>query len=619
MNEENPTIASTESIDSLLASIEGVYQKEMQKNPMMVLSAGDAFDGDLTSAEELEAAGFNEPQISEIALGLEMGVPVERYARLGYTWKQMQEIRLGLHAGLDTSVYENPLYSVEQMRELRFGMLCHVDVSLYANLVFSATDMRRIRMDLSEAVYRSDPTGYGYRFTDENSGLIIRISDDCMDAFITLPQEVTGRFSVNRITKILKQHEITFGLLPLELERFSRDCPRDTEVKIAHGIKPVLGYDGHYEYYFDTHPDSTPHVNEDGSINYSAVRVTENVKAGQKLAAYIPPKDGVTGYTVTGIVIRAAEGQQLPPLTGVGIHFDPMTNAYTAEYSGNVTFQEETYSLNVWKAFTINGNATRFTGNMEYDGTVIVTGDALNMAHIKATGDIIINGVVGDAELYAGHNIMIRGGANCGGKGMIQAGGNITGNYFESANLKAGGPIEGNYFLGCSIETDDVVIAKGRNSLIQGCQLRAALGVEARYFRSAGGAKSSIEVGNIIDLGIRHQEIAKEMSRASREIERLTEGRNKLVQLFGLEIAESRPIYQKTSLALEQSEKHLEHLQLEKDRLEDIISKASNAYINIQNIMEAGVRIVVNGEKKILDSDLKFYRITSENFPREED
>ncbi len=619
MSEGNSNIAMTESIDSLLASIEGVYQKEKQKNPMMVLSAGDAFAGDMSSAEELEAAGFNEPQISEISLGLEMGVPVERYARLGYAWKQMQEIRLGLHAGLDTTIYENPLYSVDQMRELRMGLLNHVDVSLYANLVFSATDMHRIRMELSEARYRSDPTGYGYRFTDENSGLIIRVSDDCMDAFIMLPGDVTGRFSTNRLTKILRQHEITFGLLPLELEHFSRDCPRDKEVKIAHGIKPVLGYDGHYEYYFNTNLGGAPQINADGSVNYASVKVTESVTAGQELAAYIPPKDGVTGYTVTGIVIESDAGQQLPPLTGEGIRFDPLTNVYTAEYSGNVTFQEDTYSLNVWKSFTIHGNATRFTGSMEYDGTVIVTGDALNMAHIKATGDIIINGVVGEAELYAGHNIMIRGGANCGGKGIIQADGSITGNYFESANLKAGGPIEGNYFLGCSIESEDVVTARGRNSLIQGCQLRAVLGVEARYFRTAGGSKTSVEVGSTAELNVRKLELAKEMNQVSQEIEKLSEGRKKLIQLFGLELAESRPIYQKTSLAMEQSEKRLEHLQLEMDHLEEITGKASKSYINIQSVMEAGVRIAVNGRQKILDKELKFYRITFENFPIEEE
>ena len=618
MRQNNQIFELTESIDSLLASIEGAYQTEMQKNPTPELSAGDVFQGDLSSVAELEAAGFNEPQISEISLGLDMNLHVERYARLGYTWQQMREIRYGLSFGLDTTVYENPLYSVEQMRELRLGMLSHVDVARYANLVFSATDMHKIRMELSEAVYRKDPTGYGRRFTDENSGLIIRISDDCMDAYITLPQNVTGRFSTNRLTKILRQHEITFGLLALELERFSRECPRDTEVKIAHGAKPVLGYDGHYEYYFNTHLGGAPQIKADGSVDYSTVQVTEPVKPGQKLATYFPAKDGVTGNTVTGIVLKATQGQQLPPLSGEGFHFDPNKNEYTAMYAGNVTLQEETYSLNVWKTFVIDGDATRFTGNMDYDGTVVVMGDAHNLARIKATGDIVVNGVVGDAELYAGNNIMIRGGANSGGKGYIEAAGSITGSFFESTKLKAGGPIEGNYFLNCSIETDDVVTARGKNSLIQGCQLKATLGVQARYFRTAGGSKTVIEVGNVAHLTDQRQEIAKQITQIEEETQKLEDGKMKLLQLYGIDLAEGLPIYQKTNQALEQMESRREHLQLQDGLLEDLIKKASLAYIDILTSMQAGIRIIVNKENKILNSDLKFITVTSTTFPREE-
>lgn len=614
-------ISSLDNIDSLLNTIDGLYQTEQQNS----FTAAEPLAEEAPvicedySPEGLEAAGFNEPQIAEITLGLKLELPVSRYANLNYTWKQMQEIRLGLHARIDTSLYENPLYSVDQMHELRMGILNHVNASLYANLMLSATDMKRIRLELSEAAYREHPRGYGYSFADENSGLIIRIADDCMDAYIKLPETVSDRFSTTRLTKILKNHEITFGILPLELERFSKELPRNTEVKIAHGLKSEPGTNGKYEYFFNTHLTDAPRINADGTVDYTHVKIAETVQAGQCLAVYHPAKQCKVGSTVTGIALRENSGQDLPTLTGNGILYDPESHTYKAAYAGNITFQEESYLLNVWKTYTITGDATRYSGSTVYDGTVIVRGDVRNMAKIKATGDIIVDGTVEGAELYSGHNILVRGGVNAGGKGMIQAIGNITGSFFESANMKSGGPIEGNYFLGCNIQTDDKILAKGGKSLIQGGALMAALGIEATNFRSYGGSKTRIEVGNTSDLLRRKKELSKRITLTTDEIRKLRDGKYKLIQLFGEEHAESRSIYQQTCVALEQKENHLERLNLENEHLDSILQRTALSYIKITGSMQAGILVVVNGFSKLLEEDLKKVTVTSENLQEGEE
>lgn len=625
MNIENDHFFSSEdNIDSLLSTIDGLYQLEQPEQPSA--PSEDAFSdvetvsftGDYYSVESLEEAGFNEPQIAEIHLGLEMNLPVAKYAKLCYTWKQMMEIRLGLHAGIDTSLYENHLYSVDQMRELRMGIMNHVNASLYAKLMLSATDMRQIRLELSAEAYRKHPNGYAYHFTDENSGLVIRISDDCMSACITLPSSVKDRFSVNRIVKILKQHEITFGLLEQELEYFSKELPRDREVLIAQGHKSTPGVNGSYEYFFNRKASNAPRIREDGTVDYSSMKVTETVQAGQVVAVYHPATTGVTGSTVTGISLTPNVGQDLPALTGEGISFDKNSNTYRAVYGGNITFQEQSYSLNIWKTCTIEGDATRYSGNIEYDGTVIIRGDVRNMARIRATGDIYVDGLVEGAELTAGQNIIIRGGMNAAGRGSIQAGGNITGSFFEAANLKAGGTIEGSYFLSCNIETDDKVIAKGGKSLIQGGQIMAAIGVEASNYRAASGSKTKIEVGNTSSLATRQQEITVQMTKATDEIRKLRDGKSKLIQVFGPEIVETRAIYQKTISALEQKEAQLEQLELENERLERILLLTLRAYIKVSSFMQSGILIVVNGNRKLLEKDLKKLTITSEYFTEEE-
>lgn len=611
---------SLENIESLLSSIDGLLVAEQPKavpaSPEYEVQQSTASTLEITadklhSVEFLEEAGFNEPQISEINLGLAADLPVMAYAKLSYTWKQMQEIRMGLQDGLDTTIYENALYSVDQMHELRMGLLNHVDVKLYANLMLSATDMHKIRMELSEESYRAKPRSFGRRITDENSGLHIRISDDCMNAFILLPGSAMGRFSVPRVSKILRQHEITYGILQAELERFCKDCPRDVEVKIAHGKVPKRGYDGFYESHASDPSATAPLIKEDGTVDYSRVRVTEAVKAGQTVIVYHPATIGESGSTVTGIVLNEGAGHELPPLTGQGFKYDEATHTYTAEYAGNVTFNKDNYTLNIWKSFTIDGDCTRYTGSTEYDGTVLVKGDVRNMAHIKATGDIIIEGMVGSAKLYSGGNIIIRGGVNADGKGLIEARGNITGSFFESANLKAGGNISGSYFLGCEIQTDNKLIAGGGKSLIQGGTINAALGVEAFNVRTYGGAKTSIILGNTTDLLIRRQELIKKITKTTDEIRRLRDGKYKVIQVFGTELAEKQNIYIKTCQALTQKEEELVELEGQSDRIESIIQSTMNSYLKVTGTIQAGVLVNICGTKKLYENPAYNVKLTA--------
>ena len=620
---------SIDNIDSLLNSINDLYHLEQHETASAASistvvhssSVQDSSDqtapADAFSPESLENLGFNEPQIAEITLGQTAGIDISPYAKTHYSWKQMREIRHGLLLGLNTSVYENELYSPEQMHELRMGLINHVNASLYANLMLSATDMRKIRLELSEAAYHNRPYGYAASFTDEDSGLIIRISDDCMNAYIMLPSDIADRFSVNRLSKILKKHEITHGIITEELERFSRDLPHDVEIRIAQGTRPEKGSDGYYEYFFNKEINDAPDILEDGTVDYSKVKVTETVKANQILAIYHPAKTGQLGSTISGITIKEGGGQDLPAITGEG--FSHSDHVYKALYTGNITFQEDTYLLNVWKNYTIEGDATRYSGSTEYDGTVLVKGDVRNMAHIKATGDIIINGMVEGANLYSGHNIIIRGGVNAAGKGSIEAEGKITGSFFESANLRAGGPIEGNYFLSCHIITDDKVLAKGGKALIQGGDIIAALGVETHHYRSYGGSKTKVEVGRTTELLTRKQEIAKQLTTVTDEIRRLRDGKFKLLQLFGSDRAPTYPIYQRTCEALEQKENAQDILDLKNERLENILQSTLRAYIKIGGIMQSGIHITICGYKKILETQLRHVTLTAESLTKEEE
>lgn len=70
---------------------------------------------------------------------------------------------------------------------------------------------------------------------------------------------------------------------------------------------------------------------------------------------------------------------------------------------------------------------------------------------MKAAGDIIADGFIESAQLEAGGDIILKEGTNAGGRGLLKAGGNVMGKFFENATIEAAGSVKANYCLNSNI------------------------------------------------------------------------------------------------------------------------------------------------------------------------
>lgn len=185
----------------------------------------------LCSREELEEQGFCEAQIDEIMTGMKQQLSTGYYARSCYNWKQMREIRMGLLENLDVGIYANYLFSAEQMREIRMGLLENMDVHSYANLIFSAMDMAKARKKLLGDAYCKNPEGFAREFSDEETGIRIRISNDCMKAYVTIPKECSC--CEEKLERVLNQNDIICGISKAQLRKACREEMREQEIRVA--------------------------------------------------------------------------------------------------------------------------------------------------------------------------------------------------------------------------------------------------------------------------------------------------------------------------------------------------------------------------------------------------
>lgn len=118
----------------------------------------------------------------------------------------------------------------------------------------------------------------------------------------------------------------------------------------------------------------------------------------------------------------------------------------------------------------VKEDVTSVTGKLEVDGSVYVIGSIYSGGCIKATGDIIIEHNVEMGRLIAGGNVMIKKGSCSRHDCFIEAGGEVSGSFFEAANINARGNVKANYIMNSNINTLGRVIVSGSKGVLLGAE-----------------------------------------------------------------------------------------------------------------------------------------------------
>ncbi|AWL11843.1 hypothetical protein HMF8227_01365 [Saliniradius amylolyticus] len=133
------------------------------------------------------------------------------------------------------------------------------------------------------------------------------------------------------------------------------------------------------------------------------------VKAGTPVLRQVPPSKGRAGYTVKNETVVPNVGNWVPLQPGDGTVVSPDDpHLLLAEISGMPKFRDG----RMWVDDTyISKGVNVGTGNVSYNGAVIVNGDVTEKMIIKADGDVTINGFVESATIESGGDIIITQGA----------------------------------------------------------------------------------------------------------------------------------------------------------------------------------------------------------------
>jgi uncharacterized protein (DUF342 family) len=330
-----------------------------------------------------------------------------------------------------------------------------------------------------------------------DAAVALIIAEDGMAATVTVSRARGGR-ELDRalLFEALYDGGVVFGVNPDMVDKILSVGAAENWV-IARGQAPVRGENARFEAVFDVNvPRGKPREREDGSVDFYDLGTVLSVEKGQPLLRKVPPTAGIPGHTVKGEPVPAEPGRDVSwgPL-GQSVAIDPQDpNLLVAAVPGQPRLGPTWAKV---ESVIELQDVDMATGNIHFDGNVIIHGMVQAGLSIWAGGDVIVSGIVEASTIEAQGDIELRGGVVGQGTAKIKARGSISARFVESANVEAGDSILVTDLIMHSDVTalNKVEVAGGAKAQIIGGVTRAAQTIKARVIGSPAAVQTRIEVG----------------------------------------------------------------------------------------------------------------------------
>ncbi|MCR4895499.1 MAG: FapA family protein [Lachnospiraceae bacterium] len=341
---------------------------------------------------------------------------------------------------------------------------------------------------------------------------VLNVSEDNMKAFARFfpPSDTGERMSAAEFKNDMPFRNIRFGLQDKIIDQhFNSAGYYCFNLPIAVGKPPRHGTDARIEYYFDTNVDAKPDVKEDGTVDFFSLNLVRPCSKGQVLARIIPADEGEYGMNLQGNRLKPREVKRARLEHGANITLSEDRLSLISNVDGHVTLVGgQVFVSNVYEVENV-GTAT---GNIDFNGSVQVNGNIDTNFVVKATGDVIVKGVVEGARVEAGGNIIISKGMKGMSKGILIAGGNVVSKFIENATVEAEGYVSTESILHSNVTSGTEITVTGKHGFITGGKVQADSLVEVRTLGAEMGASTIVEVGTNPKLKARYTMLQKEIA-----------------------------------------------------------------------------------------------------------
>lgn len=299
----------------------------------------------------------------------------------------------------------------------------------------------------------------------------------------------------------------------------------DVSFIVAHAIEPRHGRDGTITWIVEDDPAQQDVAFYDRS-SYTMVT------AGQVLAQIAPPTNGEDGRDVTGRVLAARNGRCCVIKIGTGV-ICKENGDVIAENDGALMRSAD--RVDVVRLISVTGCVDFSTGNIDFEGDVVVHRGVRDRFVIHAGGHVDVRGLVESAAINAGGDVVLRGGMAGRDIGNVRCGGDLEARYLDKVTGSIGRNLTfEREVIGCTLGISGRIEAP--MGTIIGGTMTVASSVRVYAIGSDAGTATQIYLGKIPGLDeaaanagriadafeARHRELSRQRDELRRSV--LTKG-----------------------------------------------------------------------------------------------
>jgi len=363
----------------------------------------------------------------------------------------------------------------------------------------------------------------------------VYISKDKLEARITIRAKEEAFPSAAEISEALRKNGVLFGIDQSGLEQMAAAKREVYKEVIARGQPPVPGKQAVIEWEIPTHFTLQTALSSSRRVDFKKAAPFESVIENQLLARKTEPEPGTDGRAVTGEVLPSL-GNNIHCPAGRNTHISEDGSQLLADISGSAFF--ENGLVHVDRIYYIRGNVSYATGNVKFDGPVVIEGDVRSGFRVEARDSIYINGNVEASNVYSQHgDITVVQGIVGQKRAKILAGGSLHCGFVQDATVGVRRDIIiDRYAMNSSLTAGGQIQLTQNEGLVRGGNLTSEKGIVAKNVGSERNYYTELKLQNHGENESQHK--LWEISKARSELTVRLSSLNK--RLSFLHILESR-------------------------------------------------------------------------------
>jgi len=322
----------------------------------------------------------------------------------------------------------------------------------------------------------------------------IRVSEDGMEAIAEAEKARYGGIEIDAriMDEALNSAGVVRGLDETAIRTLLKGKAENGSIVIARGREAVPGSMETMECLFAADRGRPWKQLDGGQIDLRELNYIQNRRAGDLLTRIKKAIPSVDGFDVRGNIIEA-EPMKPGSFFSAGHGVSETNEGLVAEIDGNVRLLQDSV---VMEQFIQVENVDYSVGNIDFDGSVLVTGMIADGFTVRASSDLHVRKTVGRVYLEAGGDLIINGGLVGDGEGNCKVGGNLFIGFLENSAVKIGGDLlVTEAILHSNIEVGgNVNLNQGRGEIIGGVAMVGG-SISCRRIGASRAGQTRIYVG----------------------------------------------------------------------------------------------------------------------------